>query len=215
MGESKSFYGYESTSTLLSLLIQILPASCHRKENKPLEPMFPEEDKESVFSFIIRIISQGLRDVYGFNIEEVFISIDLSPFYCDIFQEQKDIEEEAQEIFKELGKEGSNALKRIINDLKAENVKKQDIIILVDDALQVLNNPKMEALPEVYLMISVIVHWLTKYSCKRLIQVLAPEGLAVYHRSIPASLSKYYMDYQEHFSLKELLGRCAKEMTAK
>jgi tryptophan 2,3-dioxygenase len=45
-------------------------------------------------------------------------------------------------------------------------------------------------------------------------QVVAPEGLAMYHRSIPASFSKYYMDHQEHFSLKELLGKLVKEMDA-
>jgi hypothetical protein len=73
----------------------------------------------------------------------------------------------------------------------------------------------MEALPEVYVVITVAVQWLTKHLCKRLLQVLAPEGLAVYHKSIPASLSKYYMDYQEHFSLKALLGKCAKEMATK
>jgi uncharacterized protein (UPF0335 family) len=134
-----------------------------------------------------------------------------------LFQEQEDIEEEAEEILTEMKNEGSDALKRVIHDLEndSKNVNEEYIFNLVEDTMQVLSNPKLEALPEVYLIISVIVQWLTKYFCKRLMQVLAPESLAVHHRSMPASLSKYYMDHQEHFSLKQLLGKCAKEMATK
>jgi hypothetical protein len=72
MGESKSFYGYNPDSTLLSLLIRTLPASDH-KQYKSFKPRIPNNDR-SIFAFIIRITTQGLHDVYGFNIDEVSIN---------------------------------------------------------------------------------------------------------------------------------------------
>ena len=77
--------------------------------------------------------------------------------------------------------------------------------MLVNDALQVLSNNSLEALPEVYLIISVMVHFLIRYFCKHLMQVLTPEGLALHHKELPPSFSKHYMDHQEHFSLKGLI----------
>ena len=86
------------------------------------------------------------------------------------------------------------------------------IIMLINDVFEVLYEPKKETLPEVYLIISVMVHFLTRYFCKCLMQVLTPEGLALHHKSIPQSFCKHYMDQQEHFSLKFLLSNHIKKM---
>ena len=68
MGASKSFYGYDSISTIPSLLIKCLPTQSVKFA--PLKKS-PTSDRHSPFSFILKLICSGLKEIYGFKITDV------------------------------------------------------------------------------------------------------------------------------------------------
>ena len=148
-------------------------------------------------------LSLQLTDLIACIVVQLFTSMLM------IMQNQSELEE-AEEIFESLKQEGSDKFKRIINDLRKKPVN--EITMRINDVFDVLYNPKKEALPVVNLIIIVMVHFLIRYFCKCLMQVLTPEGLALHHKSIPQSFCKFYMDQQEHFSLKSLISNHIKKM---
>lgn len=83
----------------------------------------------------------------------------------------------------------------------------------VDEALQVLycfpgpgeNLGSISAYTDSCLVISVLQQWLVRYLCKRLMQLMTPEALAIHHHHIPTSYCVNYLLHQVHFSLKELI----------
>ena len=111
--------------------------------------------------------------------------------------------DEAKEIFDSLMNERPDKFKKIMDDLKMKT--EDEVVALVNDVFQVLNDPKEQASAEVCFIISVMGHFLIRYFCRCLMQVLTPEGLALRHKSIPQSFCRHYMDHQEHFSLKKLI----------
>ena len=111
--------------------------------------------------------------------------------------------DEAEEIFDSLMNEKPDKLKTIMDDLEMKT--EDEVITLVNGVFQVLNDPNEQASGEVCLIITVMSHFLIRYFCRCLMQVLTPEGLALRHESIPQSFCKHYMDHQEHFSLKKLI----------
>lgn len=118
-----------------------------------------------------------------------------------------ELEQEAVDLFDELKREEKdNAIvQRLISDISMQYNDTEAVVRLVNDAFQILYDPTIEALPESYLIFSVICRWLTRFYCKRLMQLLTPEGLAVHFSQIPESLRKCYIQHQEHFSLRQLI----------
>ena len=55
------------------------------------------------------------------------------------------------------------------------------------------------------LVIAVMVQWLVRYVTKRCMQLLTPEALAINAKYLPQTFVKDYFQFQEHFSLKELI----------
>ena len=129
-------------------------------------------------------------------------------------QVESEIEEEAEVMYHLLLKEEKENVSahRLIVEFPTRYRHIKDMTIVVNEAFKTLYNPEIEAIPDTYLIISIISHWLTRYYCKRLIQVLTPEGLAVHFNQIPDSLRKCYVYHQEHFCLKSLIERHQKKM---
>ena len=71
----------------------------------------------------------------------------------------------------------------------------------------------IEIFPDACLMISILQQWLIRYLCKRMMQILTPEGMAVHYRKIPRSYREVYFKQQEHFSLKNLAVDALKRLT--
>ena len=129
-------------------------------------------------------------------------------------QVESEIEEEAEDVYRQLlNEEKENVTAhRLIQEFPVRYRNLKDVIIVVNEAFRVLYNPEVEAIPDTYLIIAIISHWLTRYYCKRLMQVLTPEGLAVHFNKIPDSLRKCYIYHQEHFCLKSLIERHQQKM---
>ena len=121
-------------------------------------------------------------------------------------QFESEIDEEAEHIREQISiNDGDNIMQPLMRDLPARYRHLKDVIVLVNDAFWILCHEESEALPETYLISSIIYHWLSRYYCKRLMQVLTPEGLAVHFNQIPASLRKWYVHHQDHFCLRNLI----------
>ena len=57
----------------------------------------------------------------------------------------------------------------------------------------------------VLLVLCLFVQWLVWYICKCLMQLMTPEALVLHRKLIPPALVHNYINYQEHFSLRNLL----------
>ena len=73
-------------------------------------------------------------------------------------------------------------------------------------------NTKYEYSIESCLLITVLMQWLVGYLCKRLMQVMTPEALAVHCSKIPTAYLKNYFRNQEHFSFKELVRKYLQQL---
>lgn len=124
-------------------------------------------------------------------------------------QRESEIEDIAKDVIHELLHDENRCFTR---DIQRQNKNPEDVLILVNDAFKILYDPKIPAVPGTYVIISIISRWLTRYYCRRLMQILTPEGLAVHFSKIPASLRKCYIYHQEHFSLKFLIERHQEKM---
>ena len=93
------------------------------------------------------------------------------------------------------------------------NLKPYTVVEVVDEALHTLYKTQRwtESISEVYndacMVISLILHWLVITLCKKLMQLMIPEALATIKNSIPDFYIRYYLEFQEHFSLKLQIER--------
>ena len=65
----------------------------------------------------------------------------------------------------------------------------------------------VDILPGQRLVIGVIVHFLVRYLCVRLLQLALPEALIVKYDQISETYKKTYLVYQNHFEFHELIAR--------
>ena len=88
-------------------------------------------------------------------------------------------------------------------------------LAVVDEALHVLfhgPHPNERDAPIVVyvdacLVISLLLQWLVRYLCRRLLQLLTPEALVVHSNKIPNVYIQSYLRHQEHFSLTNLVEK--------
>ena len=59
--------------------------------------------------------------------------------------------------------------------------------------------------PVTQLIWSLLVQWLVRHFCKRLMQLMTPEALVLHEHQLPASYIHNYLTFQKHFSLKDLI----------
>ena len=67
--------------------------------------------------------------------------------------------------------------------------------------------------PATQLIWSLLVQWLVRHFCKRLMQLMTPEALVLHERQIPASYIHNYLTFQKHFSLKDLIQQQLNKIT--
>ena len=67
--------------------------------------------------------------------------------------------------------------------------------------------------PATQLIWSLLVQWLVRHFCKRLMQLMTPEALVLHKRQIPASYIHNYLTFQKHFSLKDLIQQQLNKIT--
>ena len=95
--------------------------------------------------------------------------------------------------------------KHIIPDINHD-----DVLAMVNEALHVLHRNE-DAQAELYtdtcMVISVLLQWLVRYLCKRLMQLMTPEALILHSEEIPTPYIQNYLRFQEHFALKDLVKR--------
>ena len=100
------------------------------------------------------------------------------------------------------------------------HIQHGNALAVVDEALHVLfhgPHPNEKDAPiEIYvdacLVISLLLQWLVRYLCRRMIQLLTPEALAVHLHKIPIVYVQSYLKLQEHFSLKNLVEKQFKNL---
>ena len=56
------------------------------------------------------------------------------------------------------------------------------------------------------MVVAVLVQWLVRYLCKRLMQMMTSEAICLYHKKIPSSFVQCYLEHQTHFSLKDTIA---------
>ncbi len=91
----------------------------------------------------------------------------------------------------------------------------QDIPPLLDEALHVLHRSPgpddRDSPADVYtdscMVFSLLLQWLISYMSRRLLQLMTPEAFIVNSRHIPIPYREMYLQFQEHFSVKELIVR--------
>ena len=95
------------------------------------------------------------------------------------------------------------------------HIQHGNALAVVDEALHVLfhgphpeeKDAPIEICVDACLVISLLLQWLVRYLCRRLIQLLTPEALAVHLRKIPIVYVQSYLKLQEHFNLKNLVAK--------
>ena len=100
------------------------------------------------------------------------------------------------------------------------HIQQGNALAVVDEALHVLfhgPHPKekdaaIEISVDACLVISLLLQWLVRYLCRRLIQLLTPEALTVHLHKIPMVYVQSYLKLQDHFSLKNLLANQLKKL---
>ena len=100
-----------------------------------------------------------------------------------------------------------------------ETRDKSDIISGINEAFQMLfeaaspQEQHMVAIfPDACLMISVLHQWMIRHLCKRLLQILTPEGMAVNYLKVPRSYREVYFKHQDHFNLRNLVMRSLRRL---
>lgn len=94
-------------------------------------------------------------------------------------------------------------------------ITRENVAVVINEALHVLHNSpdpsdgntSLEIHSSACVVIAVLMQWFVCYLCKRLMQVMTPEALAVHCRAIPNLYIRNYLKFQEHFNLKELVER--------
>ena len=120
-----------------------------------------------------------------------------------------ELQSDANQLFDAILKE-DHEFSQVVTEIQHENA-----LAVVDEALHVLfHGPhpnKKDAPIEIYVdacfVMSLLLQWLVRYLCRRLIQLLTPEALAVHLFNIPIVYVQSYLKLQEHFSLKNLVEK--------
>ena len=92
----------------------------------------------------------------------------------------------------------------LLDDFNPEDVE-EAVSLLVDNE-DPMNSEKFCSVKSC-ILISILLNWLIRHACKRLMHIMTPEALAVQNRKIPRSYIQCYLQVQSHFSLKDLLMR--------
>lgn len=71
---------------------------------------------------------------------------------------------------------------------------------------------KEEVSVDACMVVSVLVQWLTRHLCLRLVQLMTSEALCMHYRRVPTSYIESYLNHQHHFSLKSLLETQSKRI---
>lgn len=86
------------------------------------------------------------------------------------------------------------------------------VVDAVSEAFCMLNTPDSEQCslkqgmsPYACMVVSILVQWLVRYLCKRLMQVMTPEALTIHRGKIASTYIHNYLQFQIHFSLKKLI----------
>ena len=93
------------------------------------------------------------------------------------------------------------------------NTKDVSMIDAVFEAFKVLHEAptptsdhfKWGTSPQACMVVAILIQWLIRYLCKRLMQIMTPEALTVHIKKIATSYIKNYLQFQHHFSLKKLI----------
>ena len=116
----------------------------------------------------------------------------------------EEVEEDANYIFKMVLQ--NPEFERALAGINHEN-----IAVVIDEALDVLHQPtdadNLEVHTDALMVIAVLMQWFVSYLCKKLMQLVPPEAIPVHCSGIPTMYIRNYLEFQEHFSLKELVQR--------
>ena len=119
----------------------------------------------------------------------------------------------------EVNEDADHIFKLVLRDSEFKGVMakitRENVAAVINEALHVLHNspdPSVVNAPlEIHgsacIVIAVLMQWLVCYLCKRLMQLMTPEALAVHCQAIPNLYVRNYLKFQEHFNLKELVER--------
>ena len=136
----------------------------------------------------------------------------LLPTFTHFPQDPEAVDLDIETIFGIIEKD--DQFKRLI-----ETRDKSDIISGINEAFQMLFEaasplvqPTVEIFPDACLMISVLQQWMIRHLCKRLLQILTPEGMAVNYVKVPRSYREVYFKYQDHFNLRNLVMKSLKRL---
>ena len=116
-----------------------------------------------------------------------------------------------------LDSEFSGQILRLMS-MESNSEATQVIHEAVVEALNVLHFTKSveefrrEVSANACMVVSMLTHWLVRYLCKRVMQLMTSEALCMHHRKIPSTFIQAYLNHQHHFSLKELLETQMKEL---
>ena len=114
---------------------------------------------------------------------------------------EAEVEEDAIYIFEMVLQ--NSEFKRALAVITHEN-----IAVVIDEALDVLHQPTTyQVNTDALMVIAVLVQWFVSYLCKKLMQLVPPEAIPVHCGGIPTMYIRNYLEFQEHFSLKELIDQ--------
>lgn len=62
------------------------------------------------------------------------------------------------------------------------------------------------------LVLTVLQQWFIRLLLKSLMQLMTPEALALHQLKMPASYRRHFLVHQDHFSLRDLLSKCYRNL---
>ena len=102
---------------------------------------------------------------------------------------------------------GDPEFRNILKELQPSEIESS-----VNEAIQVLMHKDSLGgtgalfMPETPVVISIFQQWIIRYMCKKMLQIMTPEGLAMHYKNIPQSYREVYLNSQEHFCLKDIVS---------
>ena len=57
------------------------------------------------------------------------------------------------------------------------------------------------------IVLSMLMQWLLRQACKRLMHLMTPEAFVVHQERMPSVYIENYLRFQQHFSLKDLITK--------
>ena len=87
----------------------------------------------------------------------------------------------------------------------------EKVAAVINEALdglhQLTDTGYLKVHTDALMVIAVLMQWFVSYLCKRLMQLVPPEAIPVHCGGIPTMYIKNYLEFQEHFSLKERIDQ--------